>query len=131
MYCTHCGNELDNKAVICTKCGCIANKAAYDAAFNAVGQNGASHNSESTNNTPVQTSQAQNIIDKPNPGFSILSFFIPIFGIVIYLAEHKKTPVACKRYLIWSIVSIALTVLVYVAYIGLIAVLIALDMPTP
>lgn len=126
MYCTHCGNELDNKAVICPKCGLIANKTAYDAAFGAVSRNNDTAQNSAGSSTPAQPQQ---VVDKPNPAFSILSFFIPIFGIVIYLAEHKKTPIASKRYLIWSIVSIALTVLVYVAYIGLIAISIALDLP--
>ncbi|MBQ8435917.1 MAG: zinc-ribbon domain-containing protein [Oscillospiraceae bacterium] len=131
MYCTHCGNELDNKAVICPKCGCIANKTAYDAAFRAVSQNNDTAQNSAGSSTSAQPPQAQKIIDKPNPAFSILSCFIPIFGIVVYLAEHTKTPIACKRYLIWSIASILLTVLFIIAYIGMIAVLIALDMPVP
>lgn len=133
MYCSKCGNQLDDKAVVCTKCGCIANSELYHAAFNAAQQKNDMESTEisvsdvqnnnqgnSLNNTPVSVnntnSNNNNIEDKPVAGFSILSFFIPLFGIIIFCAEHKTKPIASKRYLLWSIVSIALAILFTLAF---------------
>lgn len=115
MYCSNCGNELNEKAVICPKCGCISNPEMYNAAFDAVRNN---------NNGNIQQTEKH---DTPNPGFSILAFLIPLFGIVIYIADHKKTPVACKRYLTWSLISIGLKILFFVVYIAVIIVLVSLN----
>lgn len=94
MYCSNCGQKLDDNATFCQQCG-----QKVDAAM---------------------CNTSNNVVDKPNPGFSVLSFFIPIFGIAIYFAEHKNKPIACKRYLIWSFVSIGLIVLFYVLYFAFI-----------
>ena len=29
-YCTHCGAEIDDKAVLCTKCGCAVGEIKSD-----------------------------------------------------------------------------------------------------
>lgn len=29
MYCKHCGNKVDDEAVICTKCGCLVNESDF------------------------------------------------------------------------------------------------------
>ncbi len=115
MYCSNCGNELSDKAVVCPQCGCIANKTAYEAAFNAVKNE---NNNVNNNTANIQAKNTEPKPDVPNPAFSLLSFFMPLFGIVIYFADRQKTPNACKRYLLWSIVSIVLIVLFYIIYIG-------------
>ena len=56
MYCTHCGNEIDNKAVVCVHCGVPAV---------TVRQN------------KVNTQQ------KPVNGFGIAGFVLSIFSIVL------------------------------------------------
>lgn len=116
MYCSSCGKELNDKAVVCPQCGCIANKTAYDAAFNAV----RNENNNDVNGGTAAPAPVNNMIqkeDKPNPAFSLLAFLVPIFGIVIYFADRHKTPNACKRYLLWSIISIGLIVVFYILYI--------------
>ena len=114
MYCSNCGNELSDKAVICPQCGCIANKTAYDAAFNAVKNENAGGGNSASVTTSVQKE------DKPNPALSLLSFFMPLFGIIIYFADRHKTPVSCRKYLKWSIISIAAWILFYVLYVAFI-----------
>ena len=47
-YCSHCGAQIDDNAVICVKCGC----------------------SVAPNNTNPQ--------DAPSAGFAVLSFFFPV-----------------------------------------------------
>ncbi|MGN0613354.1 MAG: hypothetical protein ACI4JB_05575 [Porcipelethomonas sp.] len=115
MYCSNCGNELNERAVVCPKCGCISNPELYNAAFAAA-------RNSSTVNTPQPA-----VHDTPNPGFSVLSFLIPLFGIILYMADRKKTPAACKRYLTWSLVSIGLGIMFFVVYIAALIVMVALN----
>lgn len=67
MFCKNCGAEIDDKAVVCPKCG--------------VAQS----------NIP-QASQN----DAPNIGFAFLSFLIPIVGLVLYLMWHETHPLKAK-----------------------------------
>ena len=135
MYCSKCGNQIDDKAVVCTKCGCIANSELYHAAFNAVQQKNDTENIEnpasdaqnnnqenSINNTSAKSNNTE---DKPIAGFSVLSFFIPLFGIIIFCAEHKTKPIASKRYLFWSIASIVLSILFTLAFFVTMVVMVA------
>ena len=55
-YCTKCGHELVDEAVVCTNCGCATDN--YKSADRA---------------------------DAPSIGFAILSFFIPLVGLILYL----------------------------------------------
>ncbi len=102
MYCSNCGQKINDNATVCQQCG----------------NNVENHNI---------SNQPKAVEDKPNPGFSLLSFFMPLFGIAIYCAEHKTKPKACKRYLIWSFVSIGLIVLFYVVYIAAIVIMVAVS----
>ena len=109
MYCTPCGSEINDKAVVCPNCGSIVDQQAYNTAFNAA---------------PTTTNNGNNVKeDVPNPGFSVLAFLIPLFGIVYFFAERKNTPKACKRYLIWSIVGIAIMIVFFIAYIAFLVIL--------
>ena len=112
MYCSKCGNQLNDEAVVCPKCGCISNQDAYNRAFNYSAQT-------SYNDTPQYT-------DEPNPGLSLLAFLIPLFGIIYYFCEHKKTPFASQRYLTWSIISILLTIIFGIVF-GITAAFFAID----
>lgn len=136
MFCQTCGNELNDKAVICPKCGCVVNREDYDAAFrNAAasnpGNNGGQQYSAPVNNVKNPGSDSYNYKpeeDVPNAGYSVLSFLIPIFGIIIYATEHKKKPNASKRYLMWSLISIGICVLFTVIFIGVVTFMV-LDEP--
>lgn len=128
MYCTKCENQISDEAVICPKCGCIANKKAYDAAFNTV--NGSP--TQSQQNVPqgnVQNNSAfQSPNDTPSSVLCILSFFIPFLGIIIYAADKQKTPISCKKYLKWSLLNIGLWVAFYVIYIAFVVFCISNDL---
>lgn len=67
-FCQKCGKELVDEAVICTNCGC------------AVG------------GAPVQQYSA----DAPNIGLAILSFFIPLVGLILYLVNKDTYPLKAK-----------------------------------
>lgn len=65
-FCSHCGAQIDDDAVICVKCGCQA------------------------------TATKVPLNDRPSVGFAILSFFIPLVGLILYLVWHTESPLKAK-----------------------------------
>ena len=96
-YCSSCGQELMDAAVICPKCGC------------GCGNNGY---------------RGLDPHDAPDTGAAVLGFFIPIVGLILYLVNINTKPQyaksAGKGALIAVIVSIALWI-VYAVVIALLA----------
>ena len=94
MFCKHCGAEIADEAVICVKCG-----------------------------KPVAempgTVSAEN--DKPSTGLNILSFFIPLVGLILYLTRKNQYPVKAKALGKWALIGwitgIVLTI-VYTVFIS-------------
>ncbi|MCL1952207.1 MAG: hypothetical protein FWF60_05200, partial [Oscillospiraceae bacterium] len=64
--------------------------------------------------------------DVPNTGLNVLSFFVPIAGIIIYATSYQQTPVKAKAALKMAIISMCVaagiailaTVLAVVAGLG-------------
>ena len=74
-FCSKCGNELADEAVICPACGCAVESAA----------------------APVAAE------DKTSVGLCVLSFLIPLFGIIYWAVKHKEVPKKSKACLIAGI----------------------------
>lgn len=68
MYCSKCGKELVDEAVVCTNCGCAVNGSSF-------------------NNVDKKTDE-----DTPNGGLNLLGFLIPIAGLVLYCINVSKAP---------------------------------------
>ena len=66
-FCSHCGKELFDNAVVCTNCGCAVNSSS-------------------------NLSNAAAGEDIPNGVLNVLSFFIPIVGLILFCVMHSKTP---------------------------------------
>lgn len=99
--CTKCGQELVDEAVVCTSCGC-----AQDAGNNAV----------------------QAPADSSSFGWALLGFCIPIVGLILYLVWKDSTPLKAKSAGKGALVSVILSVVVYIIYfiiIGIAAVSLA------
>ena len=69
-FCTKCGKELRDEAVVCTNCGCAVEGSA--SAGQVVG------------------------VDAPNTGFAVLGFFIPLAGLILYLINKDTCPLKAK-----------------------------------
>lgn len=86
MYCKNCGSEIDDKAVVCPKCG-----------VSVSGKPGAAAD------------------DAPSAGFAVLGFFFPLIGLILYIIWHtdypKKARSCGKGALIGVIVSAAVGIL--------------------
>ena len=89
MYCQKCGKEVNDEAVVCIHCGCAIK------------------------NTQVQNGTE----DAPDMAMSILGFFIPILGLILYLVWKstypKKAQSAGKGALIGFCVSIFFYVIAF------------------
>ena len=84
-YCSQCGKELVDEAVVCPNCGCAVQ-------------------------APVNPQE-----DKPSTGLSILAFLFPLVGLILFLCFQKTTPVRAKAIGKWAligfIVGVALSIL--------------------
>lgn len=94
MYCSKCGKEVNNEAVVCIHCGCaIENK----------------------------KTSITNQNDAPNTGFAVLGFLIPLVGLILYLVNKDTSPLkaksAGKGALIGFCASLALSI-IYGAVVG-------------
>ena len=93
-YCSNCGHEVESNAIYCPICGwCFAG------------------DSIPTNYQP----QYYNM-DAPSVGYGILCFFFPVVGLVLYLVWKDQYPQRAKSCGIGALVSVILTVLIYVCY---------------
>ena len=90
-YCSHCGAQIDDNAVICVKCGC----------------------SVAQNNTNPQ--------DAPNAGFTVLSFFFPVVGLILWLVWMNTSPLkakSCGKGALIGFISGVVLWLIYAVIIG-------------
>ena len=83
-FCSRCGKEIHDDAVICVHCGC------------------------STGNANVQKQE-----DTVSIGLCILSFLIPLFGIIYWPVKHKDTPKRAKACGLTGIITWAVFFLFY------------------
>lgn len=74
MYCIHCGKAIDDHAVICPHCGC-GTKNFYQATGNG---------------------QKVNPADRENVWLSVLGFFLPLVGLILYLVWQTESPLQAK-----------------------------------
>ena len=79
MFCSKCGHEISDEAVVCTNCGCAVN-----GAKNVAGAAGGE--------------------DIPNGGLNVLGFLIPIVGLIMYCVMHSQTPRKANQIGLFSLV---------------------------
>lgn len=74
MFCKNCGNRLDDNAVVCPHCGCPTDNF---------------YRQQSRTPAPAEN-------DAPSTGFSVLCFFFPLVGLILYLVWHDTMPLRAK-----------------------------------
>ena len=88
MFCSKCGKEVNDEAIVCVHCGCAIENKKVSAVANG---------------------------DAPNTGFAVLGFFIPLVGLILYLVNKDTHPLkaksAGKGALIGFCVSLALSII--------------------
>ena len=97
-YCSKCGKELVDEAVICPGCGC------------------------------AQGNQAmQNQADSSSFGWALLGFCIPIAGLILYLIWKDNTPLKAKSAGKGALVSVIVSIVFYIIYAVVLGVTIGLS----
>ncbi len=87
-YCTKCGKELVDEAVVCVHCGCnVANGG-----------------------------KAVDANDAPSTGFAILGFLIPLVGLILYLVNKDTAPKKAKSAGKGAIIGVCVSVAISIIY---------------
>lgn len=89
-FCTHCGKEMMNDAVVCTNCGCAVNGVS-------------------------STKGAVTGDDIPNGGLNAVAFFIPLVGFVLYCIMQGRTPRKANQIGVFALVGFLINIVIYVA----------------
>lgn len=87
-YCSHCGNQLLDAAIVCPHCGCAV--------------------------VPMGRGVAAAEPDIPSTGLNILAFLFPLIGLILYLTEKDKTPVKAKAMGKWALIGFCVGIGVYI-----------------
>ena len=69
MFCSKCGKQVNDEAVICVHCGCAINN---------------------------KKASVTDTNDAPNTGFAVLGFLIPLVGLILYLINKDTAPLKAK-----------------------------------
>ncbi len=72
MFCPNCGNQTSGNADVCLYCGSLLKN------------NTAMNNYNNGGN------------DKSNVGLNLISFFVPLIGLILYITLKKDTPIKAK-----------------------------------
>ena len=81
-FCSKCGKEIMDEAIVCPNCGCAA----------------------------VNSSVPQQIAnDQVNTGLCVLSALVPLFGFIYWPVKHKETPKKAQACGITAIISFAIS----------------------
>ena len=48
--------------------------------------------------------RAKVIDDTPSAGLKVLSFFIPLVGLILFVVQSKDTPISAKEYGKWALI---------------------------
>ncbi len=98
-YCSQCGTELTDDTVFCTSCG-------YKVANDEDPANGGTAANEDPNTVfgqPIYETPAVN--DKVGVGMCILSFLIPLVGLIYFFVKRKEKPNCAKTYGLIALIS--------------------------
>ena len=85
-YCTHCGKEINEEAVMCVHCGCSTK--------------------------PEREKEP----DSDNIGWGFLGFFVPLVGFILWLMWKDEAPKKAKNLGIGALVSVCIVVVGAIGY---------------
>lgn len=94
-FCSKCGKEIMDEAMICPGCGCSQEKTSL-----------------------------QNQDDSSSFGWALLGFCVPIVGLILYLVWKDKTPLKAKSAGKGALVSVIVSIIFYIIYAVILGVII-------
>lgn len=89
MFCTKCGKEINDQAVVCVHCGCAVEN----------------------NKSPAVSSN-----DAPNTGFAIIGFLFPLVGLILYLINKDTAPQKAKSAGKGALIGFCVSIVVSIIY---------------
>lgn len=101
MYCRKCGKQLNQSDLFCTDCGTKLS------------------DTSETQGTYVPIEKKHKNKSRPDEssiGFGILSFFVPVAGIVLYLVWRDEKPLIAKSCLYGFLTSLAVIAALFILY---------------
>lgn len=121
MFCSKCGKEVSDNSLYCDSCGSkIGNNTGYqNSEYQSTGYQNTGYQNTDYQNTGYQNTgyQYQNMnpanLDKNSVGLNILSFFIPIVGLILFLVNLKNSPIKARGIGIWSLVGFIIGLIFY------------------
>lgn len=91
MYCINCGNKLDKRAMYCPKCGVYTDN------------------------------YIKSMRDKPSFILEFFSFFVPLFGLIMYLSLNNSKPNRARLCGKFALFGFIVNILIFViTFIGLV-----------
>ena len=114
MICNKCNNTVQDGAKFCPICGNSLVDTNNNQTINVVGNGGMAQP-----NMPTQVSNDANVVvsstpnqDKANVWLAILSWFIPLAGLIIYFVKKKTSPKTAKVSGICALISFILNCII-------------------
>lgn len=101
MFCSNCGKEINEKSNFCPNCG---------------------YRVDNMTNAYSYTSNSTNVITNKNnsgSGYGVLSFFLPLCGLILYLVWRKNRPEYAKACIVGTLIALGLTVLSILSMVSL------------
>lgn len=96
MFCNNCGKKIADNSKFCSECGAkLTDTEQYD-------------NYQPINQTEFNSSLVDNPDDGSSFGYALLSFFVPIIGLVLFIVWNKEYPKRAKSCLHGIIVGVVL-----------------------
>lgn len=95
MYCRNCGHEIKEGDTFCTNCGAFVDSDPVN----------------DINNNKTTNYNSEAFVDNGNPLVGVLSFFIPVLGIILFIVWKKEKPKSAKHAGIGALVSIIMSIL--------------------
>ncbi|MDY4186594.1 MAG: zinc ribbon domain-containing protein [Candidatus Borkfalkiaceae bacterium] len=96
MECPNCKEQIDDNAVICPKCGVQIK--------------------------PLTTT----VSDAPSAGYAILSFFLPIVGLILYFVWKDQMPLRAKSAGKGAIIGFVVLLLIAITYVTVTNIILSL-----
>ncbi|MBR6737244.1 MAG: zinc ribbon domain-containing protein [Clostridia bacterium] len=107
MYCKNCGKLNDDDARFCSSCG---EKLESDYYHDCDENDCRVEDYERKDYQRAKYGEV-NENDAPSVGYGILSFFIPIVGIILFVTWNKQSPKKAKSCIIGAIIGIVVTLI--------------------
>ena len=94
MYCKNCGKEIDDNAIVCIHCG------------------------STVSDNPKKSSSTQQIDEGATPALQILSFLIPLVGLILFIVYYQDNPTKANECGKMALIGFILGIVLYGCAVG-------------